>query len=85
MPRKRPKGVFAMGWACIEAAAKGRTEHTPLSEDYPDSVVRRTSSRSPSGLFENSSLTISATGLASVLVMAGFSQGIGDLSITSLP
>ena len=43
MPRKRPKGVLAMGWACIEAAAKGRTEHAPLSEDYPDSVVRRTS------------------------------------------
>jgi pimeloyl-ACP methyl ester carboxylesterase len=32
-----------MGWACIEAAAKGRSEHAPLSEDYPDSVVRRTS------------------------------------------
>ncbi|THD81101.1 MAG: alpha/beta hydrolase [Phenylobacterium sp.] len=49
MPRKRPKGVFAMGWACIEAAAKGRTEHTPLSEDYPDSVVRRTSFLSGGG------------------------------------
>lgn len=43
MPRKRPKGVFAMGWACIEAAAAGRTEHKPLSEDYPEDVVRRTS------------------------------------------
>jgi pimeloyl-ACP methyl ester carboxylesterase len=43
VPRKRPKGVFAMGWACIEAAARGRTEHAPLSEDYPDHVVRRTS------------------------------------------
>jgi pimeloyl-ACP methyl ester carboxylesterase len=32
-----------MGWAAIEAAAKGRTEHAPLSEDYPDDVVRRTS------------------------------------------
>jgi pimeloyl-ACP methyl ester carboxylesterase len=32
-----------MGWACIEAAARGRTEHAPLSEDYPDHVVRRTS------------------------------------------
>jgi pimeloyl-ACP methyl ester carboxylesterase len=32
-----------MGWAAVEAAAKGRTEHAPLSEDYPDSVVRRTS------------------------------------------
>jgi pimeloyl-ACP methyl ester carboxylesterase len=43
LPRKRPKGVLAMGWACIEAAARGRTEHAPLSEDYPDHVVRRTS------------------------------------------
>lgn len=43
MQRKRPKGVLAMGWACIEAAARGRTEHAPLSEDYPDHVVRRTS------------------------------------------
>jgi len=43
VPRKRPKGVLAMGWACIEAAARGRTEHVPLSEDYPDNVVRRTS------------------------------------------
>lgn len=42
MPRKRPKGVLAMGWACIEAAARGRTEHAPLSEDYPDHVVKRT-------------------------------------------
>ncbi len=32
-----------MGWAAVEAAAKGRTEHAPLSEDYPDDVVRRTS------------------------------------------
>lgn len=32
-----------MGWAAVEAAAKGRTEHAPLSEDYPDHVVRRTS------------------------------------------
>jgi pimeloyl-ACP methyl ester carboxylesterase len=43
VPRKRPKGVLAMGWACIEAAAKGRTEHAPLSEDFPETVVRRTS------------------------------------------
>ncbi|HEX3701638.1 MAG TPA: alpha/beta hydrolase, partial [Phenylobacterium sp.] len=49
MSRKRPKGVLAMGWACIEAAAKGRTEHAPLSEDYPDTVVRRTSFRSGGG------------------------------------
>ena len=43
MPRKRPKGLIAMGWAAVEAAAKGRTEHAPLSDDYPDHVVRRTS------------------------------------------
>ena len=43
MQRKRPKGLIAMGWAAIEAAAKGRTEHAPTSADYPDHVVRRTS------------------------------------------
>jgi pimeloyl-ACP methyl ester carboxylesterase len=43
LARKRPKGLLAMGWAAVEAAAKGRTEHAPLSVDYPDSVVRRTS------------------------------------------
>jgi pimeloyl-ACP methyl ester carboxylesterase len=32
-----------MGWAAIEAAAKGRTEHAPTSADYPDHLVRRTS------------------------------------------
>ncbi|MBL8557019.1 MAG: alpha/beta hydrolase [Phenylobacterium sp.] len=32
-----------MGWAAIEAAAKGRTEHAPTSADYPEHVVRRTS------------------------------------------
>jgi pimeloyl-ACP methyl ester carboxylesterase len=41
--RKRPKGVLAMGWACFECAATGRTEHAPTSADYPDSVLRRTS------------------------------------------
>lgn len=43
MARKRPKGVLAMGWACIECAAKGRTEHAPTSADYPETVIRRTS------------------------------------------
>ncbi len=43
MARKRPKGLLAMGWACIESAALGRTEHASTSADYPDSVVRRTS------------------------------------------
>jgi pimeloyl-ACP methyl ester carboxylesterase len=41
--RKRPKGVMAMGWACIECAATGRTEHAPTSADFPDTVLRRTS------------------------------------------
>ena len=43
MQRKRPKGVLAMGWAAVQAAAKGRTEHAPTLADYPDTVVRRTS------------------------------------------
>lgn len=42
MPRKRPKGVLAMGWAAVEAAARGRTEHAPTSAHYPESVMRRT-------------------------------------------
>lgn len=32
-----------MGWAAIEAAARGRHEHAPTSEAYPESLVRRTS------------------------------------------
>lgn len=43
MSRKRPKGVLAMGWACIECAATGRSEHAPTSAAYPDTVLRRTS------------------------------------------
>ncbi len=43
MARKRPKGVFQMGWAAMEAAAKGRTEHAPTASDYPETVVLRTS------------------------------------------
>lgn len=31
-----------MGWAAIEAAVRGRTEHAPTSADYPEHVVRRT-------------------------------------------
>lgn len=48
--RKRPKGVLAMGWACLECAATGRTEHVPTSVDYPDHVVRRTHFRAGGGL-----------------------------------
>ncbi len=42
MPRKRPKGVIGVGWACFASSVLGRTEHVPMSEDYPDTIVRRT-------------------------------------------
>lgn len=42
-PHKRPKGILQMGWACVECAASGRAEHAPTAQDYPDSMVRRTS------------------------------------------
>ncbi|MFZ5720751.1 MAG: alpha/beta fold hydrolase [Pseudomonadota bacterium] len=42
MARKRPKGVFALGWAAIEAALSGRTEHTPTAHVFPENLVRRT-------------------------------------------
>ncbi len=32
-----------MGWAAVDAAARGRAEHAPTLADYPESVVRRTS------------------------------------------
>ena len=32
-----------MGWAAVEAAAKGQTEHAPTASDYPETVVLRTS------------------------------------------
>ena len=42
MTRKRPKGVLAITWACIEGVARGRTEHAPAAApEYPESVVRR--------------------------------------------
>jgi pimeloyl-ACP methyl ester carboxylesterase len=40
---KRPKGVLEIGWACMQSAAAGRTEHVPISAIYADSVVRRIS------------------------------------------
>lgn len=43
MPKKRAKGLLAMGWAAIEAAVHGRTEHVPTEARYPDNIVRRTS------------------------------------------
>jgi pimeloyl-ACP methyl ester carboxylesterase len=41
--RKRPKGVLQIGWAVVDAAVNGRTEHVPTAADYPDDVVRRIS------------------------------------------
>ena len=35
-----------MGWAAVDAAARGRTEHAPTLADYPDHLVRRTSFQS---------------------------------------
>lgn len=32
-----------MGWAAVDAAARGRTEHAPTLADFPEHVVRRTS------------------------------------------
>jgi pimeloyl-ACP methyl ester carboxylesterase len=48
--RRRPKGVLELGWAAIESAASGRTEHVPTSKDYPDTVMRRVSFVAGGGL-----------------------------------
>jgi pimeloyl-ACP methyl ester carboxylesterase len=48
--RKRPKGVLGLGWACIESAASGRTEHVPTSKDYPETVMRRITFTAGGGL-----------------------------------
>ncbi len=50
MSRKRPKGVLGLGWACIDSAAHGRTEHFPTSNDYPESVMRRVTFTAGGGL-----------------------------------
>jgi pimeloyl-ACP methyl ester carboxylesterase len=42
--------VLGLGWACLESAATGRTEHCPTSADYADTVVRRVSFRAGGGL-----------------------------------
>ena len=48
--QKRPKGVLAMGLACLDAAVRHRTEHVPTGLIYPESVVRRTSFVAGGGL-----------------------------------
>jgi pimeloyl-ACP methyl ester carboxylesterase len=50
MARKRPKGVLGLGWACLESAAVGRTEHVPTAEDYPETVMRRITFTAGGGL-----------------------------------
>ncbi|HWA62743.1 MAG TPA: alpha/beta hydrolase [Caulobacteraceae bacterium] len=50
MSAKRASGVLALGWACFESAATGRTEHRPTSADYPETVVRRFSFAAGAGL-----------------------------------
>lgn len=40
MKIKRPRGVLALGWASLESAAAGRTEHRPVRETWPETVVR---------------------------------------------
>jgi pimeloyl-ACP methyl ester carboxylesterase len=47
---RRPKGILALGWACLESAVSGRTEHRPTSSDYPDTVVRRITFEAGGGL-----------------------------------
>ncbi|HWF01763.1 MAG TPA: alpha/beta fold hydrolase [Caulobacteraceae bacterium] len=41
MSGRRPRGFLSLGWACVECAATGRSEHRPTSAAYPDSVVQR--------------------------------------------
>lgn len=43
MARKRPKGVIALGWACLESTLTGRREHVPTAALYPENVVKRIS------------------------------------------
>ena len=48
--QKRPKGVLAMGLACLDAAVRNRTEHLPTELVYPETIVRRTSFVAGGGL-----------------------------------
>src|SRR5260221_4363445 len=47
---KRFRGIVGLGWACLESAVSGRTEHRPTSADYPDTIVRRISFSAGGGL-----------------------------------
>ncbi|HEV2364963.1 MAG TPA: alpha/beta hydrolase [Caulobacteraceae bacterium] len=38
---KRACSILGLAWACLESAARGRTEHRPTSADWPETVVKR--------------------------------------------
>ena len=50
MLKRRPKGVFEIGWAAMDAAWSGRTEHLPFWAEYPDAMVERIFFRAGGGL-----------------------------------
>jgi pimeloyl-ACP methyl ester carboxylesterase len=50
MANNRPKGVFGVGLACIDAAIHGRIEHRPTSSDYPETVIKRVTFTAGGGL-----------------------------------
>ena len=50
MANNRPKGVFGVGLACIDAAIHGRTEHRPTSADYPETIIKRVTFMAGGGL-----------------------------------
>jgi hypothetical protein len=92
-----PAGGFGSAIAGQPQAGEARQHHRP-SRGFGDTACIAKPHHLPGvvdaqakvhvGPWEGSQVdgaAATATGLASVLVMAGFSQGIGDLSITSLP
>jgi len=47
---KRPAGVLALGWASVESAVGGRTEHRPIHDLYPPHVIRKIAFTAGGGL-----------------------------------
>ena len=41
MATKRPRGLWGVGWACLDSALHGRAEHRSTALDYAESEVRR--------------------------------------------
>jgi pimeloyl-ACP methyl ester carboxylesterase len=48
--KRRPRGVIGIGWAALQAAWAGRSEHLPHWAEYPDALVERSSFRAGGGL-----------------------------------